>query len=218
MSVAGSQGISEPPFHHELQQAAANYRTWGRVDDQMRWAPWLCCAPRAAQARESDSKDEMTHGQKLYSIYAKNHSDYVGLAKDKKPELGQVVVKQSWTPVIVIGDEAATARKHAGYPVVGLSTVQISESSDAKGEASGKWDSFFPYVVKDDKVYKAAKQADLFIMMKFDSRTPNTDEGWVYGTVTPDGKTVATAGRVASCMKCHRDAKYDRLFGLAKTK
>ena len=46
--------------------------------------------------------------------------------------------------------------------------------------------------------------------------TPGTDEGWVYGTVTADGKTVTSAGRVASCMKCHVQAKNDRLFGIYK--
>jgi hypothetical protein len=53
-------------------------------------------------------------------------------------------------------------------------------------------------------------------MYKLDAKTPGTDEGWVYGTVTPDGKDVTCAGRVASCMGCHADAPHDRLFGLAK--
>jgi hypothetical protein len=59
-----------------------------------------------------------------------------------------------------------------------------------------------------------AFQSDLFIMLKLDPNATNTDDGWVYGTVTPDAKTVTSAGKVASCMKCHVDAKTDRLFGL----
>jgi hypothetical protein len=51
-------------------------------------------------------------------------------------------------------------------------------------------------------------------MFKLDPKTPGTDEGWVYGTVTADGKTVTSAGRVASRMKCHQEAPHDRLFGL----
>ena len=35
----------------------------------------------------------------------------------------------------------------------------------------------------------------------------------MYGTVTADGKKVTSAGRVASCMKCH-ETKATRLFGL----
>ena len=40
-----------------------------------------------------------------------------------------------------------------------------------------------------------------------------SDAGWVYGTVTPDGR-VTSAGRVASCMGCHVDAPHERMFGL----
>jgi len=60
------------------------------------------------------------------------------------------------------------------------------------------------------------KKMGLFIMMKLAPKTPGTDNGWVYGTVTADGKTVTSAGRVQSCMECHSPAPYDRLFGLAK--
>ena len=51
-------------------------------------------------------------------------------------------------------------------------------------------------------------------MFKAPPRTIGTDNGWVYGTVTSDGKTVTSAGRVATCMNCHKEAKHDRLFGL----
>ena len=55
---------------------------------------------------------------------------------------------------------------------------------------------------------------DLFIMMKLDPKTAETDDGWVYGTVTADGKKVTSAGRVQSCMSCHTNAQHNRLFGL----
>ncbi len=42
-------------------------------------------------------------------------------------------------------------------------------------------------------------------MMKLDEKTPYTAEGWVYTTVSPDGKTVPSAGKLASCMKCHQE-------------
>lgn len=60
------------------------------------------------------------------------------------------------------------------------------------------------------------KQADLFIMFHTDAKTPGTDEGWVYGTVTSDGKRVTSAGMVQSCMRCHKAAPHGRLFGLPK--
>lgn len=55
---------------------------------------------------------------------------------------------------------------------------------------------------------------DLFVMTKV-AANDGTDAGWVYGTVAVDG-TVTSAGRVASCMKCHdQDAAHEKLFGLA---
>ena len=53
-------------------------------------------------------------------------------------------------------------------------------------------------------------------MYKTDPKTPGTDEGWVYGTVTADGKKVTAAGRVQSCINCHQDARNDRLFGIPR--
>ena len=64
-------------------------------------------------------------------------------------------------------------------------------------------------------------------MLKFDPKTPNTDNGWVYGTVTPSNETsangttgekgqfkVTSAGKIASCIACHESAEHDRVFGL----
>lgn len=55
----------------------------------------------------------------------------------------------------------------------------------------------------------------LFIMTKVDPATKGTDNGWIYGTVTADGKTVTSGGRVQSCMGCHTGSTtHDRMFGL----
>jgi hypothetical protein len=51
----------------------------------------------------------------------------------------------------------------------------------------------------------------LFVMIK--TGEPDSDAGWIYATITPDGKTVTASGKIASCMECHQ-AKRDRLFGL----
>jgi hypothetical protein len=61
------------------------------------------------------------------------------------------------------------------------------------------------------------QRSDLFVMLKLDPSTPGTDGGWVYGTLTPDGKTVTGAGRMAGCMKCHTGTAHDRMFGLPET-
>ena len=53
----------------------------------------------------------------------------------------------------------------------------------------------------------------LFVMLKYDSTTPGTHNGWVYGTLTPDGKFVTSQGKVESCIGCHDDAPHDQLYG-----
>ena len=51
-------------------------------------------------------------------------------------------------------------------------------------------------------------------MFRLDAATPDTDEGWVYATVSPAGQVTA-AGRVASCMGCHEtSATHERLYGV----
>jgi hypothetical protein len=77
-------------------------------------------------------------------------------------------------------------------------------------------DRFLPYARQDGRLYHAAQKAGLFVMYKLDPGTPGTDEGWVYGTVSADGREVLSAGRVGPCMACHWDAPHDRLFGLKK--
>ncbi len=212
--VAGSIGVAglaaeatpaaaenDKQFHKQLLEIAKDYQKWGRLDDETHWAPQMCRAPLYREALPSRSKDTDTHGQKLYSLFAKDPRSYVKLfpkvswnrynyPKPTIPEngVGQVVVKESWIPREATAKEAEQAKK-------GL----------LRGSAPIAW--------KDEKAYLAEKQADLFVMFKLDPKTPGTDAGWVYGTVTPDGKTVTSAGMVESCIKCHRDAKQDRLFG-----
>ena len=188
----------EEPFHKELLQAAKDYKAWGRVDDDPRWAPFDCRMPDPALARFSASKDADTHGQKLYSLFAKDRTAYVKLRGDRPVAVGQVVVKESWVP-----EETAEVRP---------GEIDPAKVTRTKGTPGG--DRFYPYATRGDKVFKASKPAGLFVMMKLDPKTPGTDVGWVYGTISADGKTVTAAGKVESCMKCHRDAKHDRLFGL----
>lgn len=37
--VATPKSDAEKPFEKELLQVAKNYKSWGRVDDEARWAP-----------------------------------------------------------------------------------------------------------------------------------------------------------------------------------
>jgi hypothetical protein len=65
----------------------------------------------------------------------------------------------------------------------------------------------------DGKLATGARK-DLFVMTKVGGAdAAGTDDGWIYGTVTPDGQ-VSSEGRVASCMGCHAHATHERLFGM----
>lgn len=65
----------------------------------------------------------------------------------------------------------------------------------------------------DGKDRALGEAASLFVMLKFDASTDGTDAGWIYGTLTPDGKEVTSAGLIESCMDCHDAAGDERLFG-----
>jgi hypothetical protein len=195
---------SDDPIQAKLLEIGRTYKTFGRVDDEMRWAPTLCREPNPPVARYSASKDADTHGQKLYSLFARDASAY--LSRLAEQPVGQVIVKQSWVPEAVT-DEAELKKvprvvDKPRYPVI---TVTRGAPSP---------DAFVPYARKDDRVYKATKQADLFVMLKMKADTPNTDQGWVYATLSADGKKVTASGKIASCMACHEQTKQDRMFGL----
>jgi hypothetical protein len=64
------------------------------------------------------------------------------------------------------------------------------------------------------KKYKAGDRGPLFVMMRFDDETGGTDRGWIYATLSPDGKEVTSAGKIEACMGCHEDAGDDRVFGV----
>jgi hypothetical protein len=204
----GKEEPVEALFHKALLQAAAEYQTWGRVDDEMRWAPALCRTPNPGRVAPSASTDEETHGKKLYSLFAKSRQQYVTLRKGGSVAVGQVVVKQSWVPEEITNSTEKPAKR------IEFEKVVRTPAAVPGHRLRDDVDHFYPYVWVGDRVFKAAKQADLFVMMKLTPETPGTDDGWVYGTVTADGKKVTAAGRIASCMKCHVEAKCDRLFGL----
>jgi len=184
------------PFMKELKQIAKDYTAWGRVDDEARWGPLSCRLPKPSVSRFSASKDADTHGQKLYSMFAKNREDYAFL---KWQSMGQIIVKESWVP------EETTEVKPGDIDTKKTVNDGIRPRIDGQ---------YYPYATKGDKVFKASKFAGLYIMMKVDPKSPDADEGWVYGTISADLKTVTASGKIESCMKCHQDAKSDRLFGL----
>jgi hypothetical protein len=186
---AGSDAHLNAAFVTQTLAIAADYLGWGRVDDELRWAPFLCRQPLPGITRPSQSNDPSTHGQKLYSVFAKFHQAY-----PDGPQDGQAVVKQSWTAELVPGADASF----------------MPQSYRSPPDAG---DHFYPYAKGDGGVYHAAAPAGLFIMFRLDPSTADTDEGWVYATVSPAGE-VTSAGRLDSCMGCHETATHERLFGV----
>jgi hypothetical protein len=165
LAVCAAQEPKDP--NAEILKVAGAYASYGKVDDQARWAPTLCKAPLPPALRVSASGDEKTHGKKLYFLFAKDREAYIN-PKDKPQPVGQIIVKEAWTPT-----ESSTPER----PV-----------KEARGP--------------------------LFIMMK--TGDPAGDEGWIYATTSPDGKTVTASGKIASCMECHQTRTRDRMFGLPR--
>jgi hypothetical protein len=208
----GARGCAEPKeqaarsapeggsVHERLLGIAASYGAYHLVDPQARWAPARCASPGPSSPRFSASGDSGTHGRKLYWLFVKTLPPDLGpgvyTQEGKRSPVGQAIVKEAWLPEEVKDDGQA---KH------------LKRAAPGRGR-EGSW----PYARKGARLYHAREKDGLFIMYKVDPRTPGTDNGWVYGTVTADGKRVTSAGRVASCMGCHEKAPHDRLFGLPK--
>jgi hypothetical protein len=196
---------SQSKFASKVLEAVKDYEHFGRVDDEARWAPFLCRQPLPARAWFSKSGDADTHGQKLYSLFVKDRKAYI--ARQAKPEpapVGQIIIKESWIP-----DEVTSKDEKDAIGKDPFRTIPPKKRTPAN-----IFDHFSPYAAKDGKIFKASKKAGLFVMIKLDPKTPDTDLGWVYGTVSADGKTVTSAGKIASCMECHVKAKHDRMLGM----
>jgi carboxylesterase type B len=67
----------------------------------------------------------------------------------------------------------------------------------------------------DSKWYRPTTVSQLFIMFKEEPDETN-DEGWIYGIVDIENggpPKVLDQGKISSCIGCHKNTKYDRLFG-----
>lgn len=195
-------GEIDARFVSDVKEAFAAYKAWGRVDDELRWAPFLCRMPMPGRPAMSVASDG-AHAKKLYSLFAKEHGAYAELGNEYAPntKLGvplgpQIVAKESYLPEVV------TDAPNAPMP------------SGANGNVEA--DHFHPYLKADDgKTYRAGKLVGVYFVIEKGANTPGTDEGFVYGTVTATGE-VTSAGKVTSCMGCHVQAKHRRFFGPAK--
>jgi hypothetical protein len=93
------------PFDARLLEAARAYTGWPKVTATFGWASLDCAPPPAPPTlHPSTSKDDATHGQKLFHLFAQDRTAYVSDYKKPAP-IGQVLVKESWHPVPVPPEE-----------------------------------------------------------------------------------------------------------------
>jgi len=193
------------PHEAALREIYAQYRTWGRVDDEIRWAPTLCILPRPGRARTSVASNG-EHKGKLYSLFARDRQSYV---TDQPPAAGQAIVKESFTAERVT-DPALSVKNVSRY-----ATTPAPALPGHAGVVEG--DHLAAYAVEGDALFRIKDFAGAFVMLKTAARGPNdasTDAGWIYGTFSKRGELTAS-GRIASCEQCHAQ-RPTRLFGLAE--
>lgn len=195
-------------FDRQIMDAARAYTAFHRVSEAPNWGPTACFA-EGIQASVSEAF--AAHGRKLYYLYARDAAAYYRLGGEKgqpPPALsgpspvGQVVVKESFHPVEV----GALESPELVGPPASLAWVQPRKRAPS-------YDNSAHLTEMNGKLYQPGSPAGLFIMLKLDPATPDTDEGWVYATTTADGTAVLEAGRIDSCIDCHSETTRDRLYG-----
>jgi|GEM_PF-5335623 len=124
------------------------------------------------------------HGNKLYRLYIKSFDAYVNDRVDQ-PE-GQVIVKETWNVEEVV------------YDSLNMTRQQIRNNND------GKW-------------YTPTTVSELFMMYK-EKESQVNDKGWNYAVYSLEDKTkepvLLNDIKISSCIGCHKDTKYDRIFGI----
>ena len=178
-----------PAHTAHLQRAAASHEQWGRVDERPALAPAMCAAPVApadAKARPAQLRRSAAEGG------GHGLKLYYLWANDREAYLQH-------------GPNRSRARVPPGFTIVKQAFAAEPANSAADPHASVS--------LPDGSALVAGAAAELFVMIKLTAEADaTTDAGWIYGTVAPSGR-VTSAGRVASCMRCHERIA-DRLFGL----
>ncbi len=196
----------DPRFAVAIREAAAPYKTWKRVDEQPRVAPTACAMPRRPSLGYIHMSEAAAapHGKKLYYLWASNSAAYRD--PDQPMATGFAIVKESYAATPAPAEPGGTVEP----------TAPPSGGASARGHAASR-DADPPLHDKlkvGDAWLTTGAATGLYVMTKV-GPGEGTDEGWIYGTITPAGE-VSSAGRVASCMGCHERAPHDRLFGLKR--
>jgi hypothetical protein len=191
--------INDPRWHETLKMIAISYESDFYRADGTWWSPLDCRAPPPEPAAISAvAASERGHGRKLYTLHIADFDRYAALTNTPIP-------KERGTGRIGPRAKEFQAIVKASY-----------DPTQDKSAASTKLYTSIESVTMDGKTFYAGTPKELFIMVQVPGDTKDTDEGWIYGTVSRDGKTVTSSGRVASCVNCHARAPHGRLFGIKK--
>jgi len=196
----------------ELRTIAKEYSTYRRVSAELHWSPEMCRAPVAPTTLLTSAPDSSPHGQKLYFLYARNAGAYGTMSAHGREEresgrevppfvnpVRQSVVKEAFTPVSAEDEivRYVDLKKQFQANPPGPGTKELERyAHDSKGG-----------------LVRTGDLAALFVMLKLEPGTPDTDNGWVYATIAPDLKTITSMGAIESCMNCHKQTDRDRLYG-----
>lgn len=93
-------GAAAGPFDARLLEVAREYGRWPKITSSLGWAATDCAAPEDHPLHAGASDDAATHGQKLYYLFARERGAYLPRRGEPAP-VGQVIVKESWTPILV---------------------------------------------------------------------------------------------------------------------
>lgn len=188
----GDDSAVDREFARRLLEIADEYIEYTLIDPGSQIANGACSTPQSEfiPPQFSDAEQNAGHGQKLYFLFARDAVAYsaAGDSESSQP-IGQAVVKESWAAREIRDGRRPRAFTHRSGAPVRL------------------------YAERDGRTFGADRQLELFIMFKAPPDVPETDSGWIYGTVSPDLQRVTSVGRIASCVECHEQAPGDRLFG-----
>ena len=174
-------------FHAALRAAVRDYRDFGQLMDAPFEGPALCDTIRLEHA-EPDPLD-VPRLSASADVGTHGRKLYWLFVKDRGDYLSHDGARAVPEGQVIIKESWHTHR------------IPLADAADRD-------------LRREDHALHAESIRTLFVMLRQARETPGTDEGWVYGALTPDGETVLESGRIQSCMACHMKAERERLFGL----
>ena len=186
IAESDSQVQTDADLRRRLLEIAANYKGYEKAENRMRVAQVACAMPTLPKSEYRFSRSDDADSHGMKL--------YLMYAAKLDPVTGSYTADklQKETDQMIV--------KESWLAEIAKEDDRFSETvAGANGER-----------------YKPGAKGPLFAMFQVDQKNPLSDDGWVYGTLTPDGKTITGIGRITNCMACHQKAPHGRLFGLPR--